>query len=279
VATDQKITTIDAEHAASEPVIENEIPTYRAISARATLSVVFGLLSVFSFAHPFFYVFSILAIGFGIWAHQTIRRFPDMLTGQGLANAGIGLGLVFGLACGTFSTVQYVVRSRQARLFAEQYAQVLKSADLGQMLWYNAHPDLRKGKTSAQVLEELESRPREKRMMEENVGALSLLMNLQKRMASTKGQDAHFVQLEAVGDDVGHGIEVQIYALALYQIDGPASKAFPSERQYALAIMKARPKGREYEWWVDSLVFPYTPKTYTPPEAPVGDGHDHGGGH
>ena len=110
MATDQKISTIDTEPVASGPVIENEIPTYRAISARAIFSVAFGVLSACTLAHPFFYVFAILAIGFGIWAHLKIQQFPDMLTGQGLANVGIGLGLVFGLASGTFSTVQYFVQ-------------------------------------------------------------------------------------------------------------------------------------------------------------------------
>ena len=33
----------------------------------------------------------------GMLAHRTIRRYPDMLTGHGLANAGIALGLIFGL--------------------------------------------------------------------------------------------------------------------------------------------------------------------------------------
>ena len=79
-----------------------------------------GRYPYLSFANPFFYVFAILAVGVGIWAHRAIRRFPDMLTGQGLANAGIGLGLVFGLASGTIATVQYVVRSKQARSFRSE---------------------------------------------------------------------------------------------------------------------------------------------------------------
>jgi hypothetical protein len=277
VATDQRISTIDTESVASAPVIENEIPTYRAISARAILSVACGVLSACTLAHPFFYVFAIVAIGLGISAQLAIRRFPDMLTGQGLANAGIGLGLVFGLASGTISTVQYVVRSKQAKLFAVQYAEVLKSADKGQMLWYNAHPELRKGKTSNDILEELNARPSERRMAE-LMGPLAQFNGLHERLSSSKGQDVHFVRLESVGEDEGRGQEMQIYALALFQIDGPASKKFPEERQYVLVVMKARPVGREYEWWTDGVVFPYTPSSYVPKEAPVGDGHDHGGG-
>ena len=119
--------------------------------------MVCGVLAIFSFAHPVFYVFSILAVVLGIWAHRAIRRYPDMLTGHGLANAGIALGLIFGLASGTITTVQNFVRTRQAEKFARQYAEVLKSPDLGDVLWYITHPGSRKDKTATQILQELEA--------------------------------------------------------------------------------------------------------------------------
>ena len=112
MAIDQKSSTIDAEQVASGQVIENEIPTYRAISARAIFSVAFGVLSGCGFAHWFFYTFAVLAIVFGIWAHLKIKQLPDILTGKGLANFGIGLGLVFGLASGTVSTVAVLCASQ-----------------------------------------------------------------------------------------------------------------------------------------------------------------------
>ena len=46
MATDQKTSTIDAESEVAGPAIENEMPTYRAISARAVVSVACGALSV-----------------------------------------------------------------------------------------------------------------------------------------------------------------------------------------------------------------------------------------
>jgi hypothetical protein len=280
VATDQKISAIHTEQVASESVIENEIPTYRAISARAIFSVAFGALSACSFAHPFFYVFVILAIGFGIWAHLKIKQLPDILTGKGLANAGIGMGLVFGLASGTVSTVEYLVRQRQATLFAKSYVEVLKRADLPEMLWYNAHPDLRKGKTAAQIMEELDSKPQERKMMEMSLGPLAQMMRLQRRLSSTKGQNVRFIRIAAVGEEAGNSMELKIYALALYEIDGPPSEKFPEAREYALAVLKARPVGRVYEWWVQEVMYPYTNQTYSPAEQPVGDSHGHGeGGH
>jgi hypothetical protein len=280
VATDQKLSTIDREDVASGPVIENEIPTYRAISARAIFSVACGVLSVGSFAHWVFYIFSILAIGIGIWAHRKINQLPDVLTGKGLANAGIFLGLVFGLVSGTFSTVQYLVQDRQAKLFAAKYAEVIKAGDLGEMLWYNSHPDNRKGKTGAELKEEMDSKPQDKMALQRTMGPISQLLKLQERISSAPGTDVHFARVEALGEEPTHGPEVLVFAFALFQIDGPTTKKFPEPREYVLAIMKARPKGKEYEWWVESVVYPYTPQSYQPPDAPVGDGHDHaGGGH
>ena len=262
---------------ASGPVIENEIPTYRAISARAIFSVACGVLSVCSFAHWFFYRFAVLAIVFGIWAHLKIKQLPDILTGKGLANFGIGLGLVFGLASGTVSTVEYFVRIRQATLFAKTYAAVLERADKAEMLWYNAHPDMRKGKTATQISDELDAKPNEKRMMQQSMGPLAQMFKLQKRLSSTKGQEVKFVKIEAVGDEVGMGTDLKIYALALFRIEGPPSKDSPLDHEHILAVMKARPVGRVYEWWVEQTMYPYTNQTYSPPE-PVGhdeDGHGH----
>jgi hypothetical protein len=276
VATDQKASLIETDTEQIDAVIENELPSYRAISAIAILAIVCGGLSIFTFADPIFYVFSVLAIGLGFWAHRSIRRYPDMLTGRGLANAGIALGLVFGLASGTISTVQYLVRSRQAEKFARKYATLLSSSNMGDVLMYTTHPDTVKDKTSAQVLKEYEAtQANERRRIEQTLGPLAQMHALRRRLTGSKDQVVRFVKLEGVGEESGHGLEVQLYALALLEIHGPATEQFPEPRQFALAILKARPKGRQYEWWADSVRFPYEPKTFVPPESPVSDGHDH----
>jgi hypothetical protein len=278
VAIDQTTRTIDALPDAAGPAIENEIPTYRAISARAIFSVACGLLSVCTFAHPLFYAFAILAIGFGISAHRTIRHFPDMLTGQRLASAGIGLGLIFGLSAGTITTVQYYMRTKQASLFATKFAKVLESADKSQILWYSSHPELRKDKTGADLLKELDSKPKERQMMESSMGPQAKMNKLMDRIKSAEGPTTvRFVSIETVGDETGHGIEMQIIATALYEVEGPPSKKFPEGKQFVLAVLKARPKGREYEWWSETILFPYVPASFVPVEKPVGEGHGEGG--
>jgi len=276
VATDQKASIIDTDNERAGSAIENELPTYRAISANAILSLVCGGLAVFTFADPIFYLFSILAVGLGFWAHRTIRRYPDILTGHGLANAGIALGLVFGLASGTIAGVQYLVRSRQAEKFARKYAEILTSPSMGEVLMYTSHPDSVKDKTSAQLLKEFEaSQSNERRKLEQSMGPLAQLFGLRKRLTGSKDQHVDFVRLESLGEEEGHGLEVQIFALALLQVNGPGSREFPEKQQFALAVLKARPKGRQYEWWTESVRFPYEPKTFVAPAKPAGDGHDH----
>src|SRR5262245_43869825 len=254
VATDQKARSIDSSIETIGSVIENELPTYRAISAIAILSVVCGGLSVFAFADPIFYTFPILSIALGIWAHRRIRRFPDMLTGHGLANAGILLGLLFGLSSGTIETVQYLVRSRQAERFARKYADVLKSPSMGDVIKYTRHPETVKDKTSEELLHEFEANKTDQRhQMEMMMGPMGNLINLRKRLTGPKGQDVRFVKLESVGEDDSHGIGLQILALVLFEVSGPPSAEFPEPKQFALAILKARPKGRQYEWWADTV--------------------------
>jgi Domain of unknown function (DUF4190) len=277
VASDQKTSLIDAEHDEAGTVIENEIPTYRAISGRAVFSVVCGVLSVLCFAHWVFYALSILAIGLGIWAHRTIRRFPDMLTGQRLASAGIACGVIFGASSLTITTVQYLVRSRQAKLFATKFATVLEAGDMSSILWYNTHPETRKDKTAADISRELDSKPMERRRMESSVGPLAQLTKLHERIASSKEQKVRFIELERVGEDEQGGLELQVFATALFEIAGPPSEKFSAEKEYALAVLKARPKGRTYEWWADTVLFPYKPATYKVPEKPVGDSHGEAG--
>ena len=93
MATDQKTSTLNTDPELPDSVIENELPAYRAISVRAVFSLVCGAIAIFTFAHPFFYLAAILAVVLGIVAHRAIRQHPDMLTGHGIANAGIALGL------------------------------------------------------------------------------------------------------------------------------------------------------------------------------------------
>jgi Domain of unknown function (DUF4190) len=273
VTSNQNTSTIDPELDQGDPVIPNQLPAYRAISAQAVFSVFFGILAIFSFAHWFFYVFSILAIGMGILANRAIRRYPDMLTGGSLAKSGITLGLIFGLVSGTYTGVQTFVRTRAAESFARKYAEVLKSGSEGDVLWYNLHPLQRKDKTPADVLKEFESaKAKDRMMMEQKTGAMR---NLKKLLASSKDEEIHFVKINSVGQDESRGSDVTLYAVAVFEVEGPGNKEFPEKHQNAAVVFKGNAKGRHYEWWVDEMKFPYNLETIAPSVKPVDDGHGH----
>jgi len=273
VATDQKSSVIDDEPAQTPPAIENELPTYRAISKRAIFSLVCGTLALFSFAHLYFLVFAILAVAAGTLANAAIKRHPDMLTGRRLANTGIVLGLVFGLVAFTYTTVQNLVLGWEAQKFGQSYAEVLKKGSLGDVLWHGIHPEQRKTKSPQDVLKEYETAQTKDRMMvDQRSGPI---LRLRKRLAASDDEHMHFVDIESQGMDESHGDAINYYALARFEVEGPGNKEFPEKQQYALAIFKGRPKGRHYEWWVEDVKFPYQPKSYVVTKKPADDGHGH----
>ena len=113
-------------------------------------------------------------------------------------------------------------------------------------------------------------------MMTSSMGPMAQLYKLHERVTQ-KGQKVHFVEIESVGEDDSHALEMQIFALCCFEIVGPPSEKFPKEKEYALVVLKARPVGREYEWWTESVLFPYTPASYKAPDKPVGDSHGEAG--
>jgi hypothetical protein len=268
VATDYKPSSVDTEPSVSS-AIENELPTYRAISVRAVLGVLCGVLALFSLAHPFFYLFALLAVVLGFTADRNIQRFPDMLTGRGLAQTGVAMGLTFGLGIFTIATVQSFVRVRNAASFAEYYAGVAKTGGLADLIWLELPPLQRKGMNADEAMEKLKTAKKQDPMVYES--KTSTFRNLKKRLDSTQDQDIHFVKIE------NEGVEgLTMVALALFEIHGTPTRDFPAAQEYALAIMKGTKEGgKGYEWWVEDLRYPYKPATEAIPEKPVDDGHGH----
>jgi hypothetical protein len=267
VATHQKTSNVLAEPPAGS-VIENELPTYRAISPRSVLSLICGILALFSLAHPFFYLFAVLAVMLGLSADRNIQRYPDMLTGRGLAKAGAAMGLIFGLGVFTVTTVQGLIVSRNAKSFANHYADVIKSGGLGDVLLLNIPPSQRKGLTSSDVMEKMKSSKREETaMLEMKNGPIK---GLKKRL-ELKDQELHFVRLEAEGNE-----GLTHVALALFEVHGPTTKDFPQQEEYALAIMKGVASDSGFDWWVDDVRYPYKPASAAITESkPADDGHGH----
>jgi hypothetical protein len=278
VSTEQPGHLIAEEAPPKVSPIENELPTYRAISNLAVFSVICGVAASFSFADLTFLVFSVLAIILGALALRAIRRNPDVLTGTRLANTGIALGLVFGLTVLTYTGIQYMIVKREATKFAQEYAKVLQDGSFGDVLLYRDPPDRRKEQTGQDKQKEFdEMKSRDRMMLEQRMAPLRSL-----HAVLQKGGRIQFVDVENQGIDESIVGSVYYYAAVLYEIEGgaPGSQPGAHEHQYALALFKGRPKGRHFEWWVDDTRFPYMRETFKVESKPVDDGHGHApGGH
>jgi hypothetical protein len=249
--------------------IENEIPTYRAISPEAVLSLICGVLSLFSFAHWLFLSFAAVAIVLGVLADRKIVRLADVLTGRGIAQAGITLGLVFGLASITTATVQDWILVREAQKFARTYHDVLEKGTLEQALWYGQAPPVRSGKTPEEIADELRKSMRMGGMLEmEN----ATLAKLRSRVHDDKA-DVHFSKIEVRGKE-----GLNVFAGALYELHPSAGKPIPDSERFALVLIKGMVQNRRYDWWVERIVYPYTPASYKPVDKPADDGHGHSHG-
>jgi hypothetical protein len=246
--------------------IENEIPAYRAISATAVASLLLGLLAALSFAEQNFLVAAVAAIVVGLYADRKIRRFPDLLTGRGLAQAGIALGLVFGLASITSTAVNRMVLYREAAKFGRKYAEALGSGQLDQAAYYKVPETERAKMTPQQVLEQMKGSNPDRSMFDQQTGAIRAI---QERL---KGADAHvaFVEVEAADYDRLTPVAAVIYEVHGHGQDGKETEAL------ALVEIKAEAGGRGYRWYVSEVQFPYARKSYVVKSTSAGDGgHGH----
>ena len=271
MATDPLSThTVEAEPTRSSSIIENEFPTYRAISRGAVFAVLFGLASLACFADPWGFLFlPILALITGVLAIRRIRRYPDILTGEKIAQFGITMALIFSLAALTINTVQRFIHTRSASRFAEQYVTVLEKGGLGDMYFYGLPPKARSATTPDKLLEQArakEADPSRGDMAEMKYGPYKRIMN---RIASGN-QHVEFVQIENLGMS-----EDKPFALALFKIHGPTSQEIKEEEQFIGVVLKSQNDGSEDPWWVEDVQFPYKPSSYAPAAKPVDDGHGH----
>jgi hypothetical protein len=253
----------------SVPVIENEIPAYRAISALALASLGLGLLSALSFANFTFLVAAGLAVMLGVYADYRIRRVPDVLTGRGFAQAGVALGLIFGLSSLTSFYVNMALMRREAVAFGERYARDVEAGGAGQAVLYMFPPAQRRRKTPEEALDQLNKSgngPNGQSMARSHMPGMFLLTDRLK----IKGTTLRYSAIEAVGYD---GLK-PVASVRLTVRDPQSTDDSPKE--YAMLLMEGEPAGRGAQWRVQEVLFPYKPNTYTPPVKAVDDGHGHG---
>ena len=246
------------------PVIENELPSYRAISPLAISSLVCGLISLFSFADLWFTLAGGLAVVLGLWADWKIRRFSDTLTGRGIAQAGIALGLVFSLSAWTVNTVQNLALSRSAQQWAKAYEKLLQTGTMADVAYHRFDPATRKGKAPEELLAEVARNSSDPATMEMYLGTLR---NIQTRLTQNK-MNVRFVEIERAQYD-----RLTPWALALYELEGRDADG-KEQHEYFLLELKS-PENGPLNWYISEVHYPYQRRTHVVKERPVDDGHGH----
>lgn len=246
--------------------IENEIPAYRAVSRPAVASLLLGVAGVLAFADLWFLLFSLAAIVAGVVALRRINRFPDMLTGAGLARIGIALGLVFSLSAATFTGVRQFQVQSSADRFARGLTKVLASRNVANIAYYRNTEAQRKDKTPAEVYQEMNQGADEMtRMM--YIGPVE---NIVGQYNSGKGGEVHYLGLEKSGYQ-----GVQPYAFALYEFHAKDAAGKPNET-LALIELKSPADTPGFSWYISEIIYPYERLSHKLAEKPVDDGHGHG---
>jgi hypothetical protein len=245
--------------------IENELPSYRAVSALAVTSMVFGALTIFSFADIWFLGFGVLAIVLGVLAQRKIRRFPDLLTGKGMAQVGIALGLVFSVSAATISETQSLKIRQSAMNFSRQYTRILNSSNLAQATWYRLPYASRKVQTAEEFLSEITKQSARDPMMGETyTGPIKAI----QRRVQEQGWSIRLLELERYGYD-----RLTPFAFACLELTPPAgSKGNATE--HALLELRSDEHARALNWHVQEMVYPYTPKSHQL-KVKIDDGHNH----
>lgn len=271
--------------AASAAALENELPTYRAITPLAVLSFLLGLASVLSFAWGGFLLAAALAVASGAVALRKISRFPKEVTGRGFANAGIVMGLAFGLSSVTYAfTQEYLIRQRATKFVQGELIPLLKRRDLNSMLWYKVPPLQRRSMTPEQVRETIDNPKISNPMyLEMQAGPIvRLLRTLQEH----EEIDPRFVKIERVTTE-----DVKPVVIAVLEIVIPKGKHDHEDggeahdhdhahdeapgSNFAAIVLKSSREGKTESWWVEDYYYPYTPESYSPKIKPVDDGHGH----
>src|SRR3990170_2957522 len=106
-----------------EPILDEEpvLPGYKPLSGLAVASIILGLLSPLSLAHPVLWLLPVGALASGAGAVYRMARRPGGLSGSILAKTGLVLGIVFGSISITSHFVSRWILLRDGKRLAEQF--------------------------------------------------------------------------------------------------------------------------------------------------------------
>jgi len=275
--------------------IENEIPTYRAISPMAVTSAFLGLVSALCFVAVYWVVAAILAVVSGVVAERKIRRNPDILTGRSFAQAGIAMGIIFSItSIGLVQWQNYWLRT-DANRFAIKFVDTLnaskaKHSDLSSdVLWYMIPPHLRRGiapgDARSKVVEQAHNSAKV-RYLEEAMQAMIGHAGEGRKIEFAEVESAVYIDMDGwaslllkVGSGQNKSKAVAPKAHDHHEGDDHDHAYDPvaGNPDYALVVIRGEPNETKNRWMVDQFKYPYNPKSYkhAPPKKADDDGHGH----
>lgn len=267
--------------------IENEIPSYRAISALAVTSALLGVVSALCFVDLNWLPAAALGLIFGVMAERKIRRRPDALTGRSFAQAGIALSVIFASSSFAYSQWQSYHLHRSVTRFARTFTQTLnetksaKPLDTTRVMFYLMPPAERAALAPEDVSNAVQQMFKDSMSLKEvdqAIRSLFLRAGQDKAIRFEEIENAAYQDMAAMASVLltidngpshaeGHGPE-----------DGHAHerlKAGEEGLDHALVVLRGVTDGATPGWFVEQISYPYTPKSYKPVVKKATDEHGH----
>lgn len=267
--------------------IENELPSYRAISALAVISALLGVVSALCFVDLNWLPAAALGLIFGVMAERKIRRRPDVLTGRSFAQAGIALSVIFATSSFAYSQWQSYLLHRSVTRFARTFTKTLNEAkaakplDTTRVLFYLMPPAERAALAPEDVSNAVQQMFKDSLTLKEADHTIRSLFDRAGQNKTIK-----FVEIEnAAYQDMGAMASILLtidngpsHADSHDTEDGHAHdrpKAGQEGLDHALVVLRGVTDASKFGWYVDQISSPYTPMSYKPAVKKATDEHGH----
>lgn len=192
--------------------LENELTGYKAISGSAIFSAVTGAMSLLMFVDYSFFFIPLLAVVFGVIALRRIKRYPGIYTGIKLAQAGIGLSVLFSLVSVSMGVAYQYLTKSEAQSYAMSLQDVLRTGRAEEILFLKVPPSDRADLTPDKLIaQRLESGTEGKMGLESDIEPLKAIVAAR----SVPGAAVAFEQIELSGYD-----KLTPFAFLRYAIQG-----------------------------------------------------------
>jgi hypothetical protein len=236
---------------------------------------------------------------FGFKALRKIKMYPNTFTGLKLAQAGIGLAVVFTLVSFCIGIAYQFILNKDVRSYGESLAEVLKTRRAEDILFLRLPESQREEMTPDKfVAQRLESGPEGKMALDTELKPIQALVA--ERDAS--GANLVFDQIEIAGYD-----KLTPYAFLRFSVSGGSAAhdhkkadghdhkegdghdhkegeahddhdhaaGAPGEPKYAMIQIKAEKSNGKSSWYISEFVYPYKKDSAKPKAEAVDDGHGH----